>query len=135
MTRAQQFGAPEYWIKSAEGDLAMARAKVRGAMVEHHCFHAQQAAEKALKAVFVAHGIPFKFTHSINVLLRDLRRHGVAFPAEIGAARDLSVYAVETRYAAIEELPESRLKDAIKAARVALKWAKKEIARVQARDN
>ena len=131
----RDFGDPDYWIRNAEGDLAMARAQVPGASVEHHCFHAQQAAEKALKAVSVARGIPFQFTHNINTLLRDLQKHGVKVPAQVEPARDLSVYAVETRYAAIEDFSESRLDNAIKAAEVALHWAKKEIARARKEKN
>ena len=42
--RVRDFDDPDYWIKNAEGDLAMASAKVPGASVEHHCFHAQQTA-------------------------------------------------------------------------------------------
>ena len=129
--RVRDFDDPDYWIKNAEGDLAMARAKVPGASVEHHCFHAQQTAEKALKAVSVARGLSFQFTHNINNLLRDLQKQGVKVPDSVSVARDLSVYAVETRYVGIEDPSQTKLKEAIRAARITLNWAKKEVARAQ----
>jgi HEPN domain-containing protein len=45
-------GSAEDWLTRAEGDLALARAPLpEGAFHEDLCFHAQQAAEKSLKAV------------------------------------------------------------------------------------
>ncbi len=38
------------------------------------CFHAQQAAEKALKALLVANDIPFRKTHDLVVLVGLLPR-------------------------------------------------------------
>jgi HEPN domain-containing protein len=44
-------GSAEDWLARAEGDLALARAPLpQGAFYEDLCFHAQQAAEKAIKA-------------------------------------------------------------------------------------
>ncbi len=46
-------GSAEDWLARAEGDLALARVPLpEGAFYEDLCFHAQQAAEKALKAVY-----------------------------------------------------------------------------------
>lgn len=39
--------------------------------------HAQQAVEKALKALWIAEGLPLKKTHSIQELTGDLRRRGI----------------------------------------------------------
>ena len=47
---------PDAWIKHAESDLAYARAKPKGVLPEHRCWHAQQAAEKALKSVLISLG-------------------------------------------------------------------------------
>ncbi len=40
------------WMNQAEGDLLHARNDVAGGYYEWACFSAQQAAEKAVKAVF-----------------------------------------------------------------------------------
>ena len=48
-------GSPEDWLARAEGNLAIASAPLpEGAFYEDLCFHAQQAAEKALKAAYLA---------------------------------------------------------------------------------
>lgn len=45
------------WLAYADSDLAVARGADRpGVLTETLCFHAQQAAEKAIKAVLVAGG-------------------------------------------------------------------------------
>ncbi len=44
------------WMDQAEGDLDHARHDLEGAFYEWACFSAQQAAQKAVKAVFQALG-------------------------------------------------------------------------------
>lgn len=63
------------------------------------CYHAQQASEKALKAVITeVHGDAFP-THLAYVLLRALRDLGVAPPHEVeDAAASLDAYYLPTRY-------------------------------------
>ena len=59
-------GGGEDWLRHARSDLALASAvgPVGDILAETLCFHAQQAAEKALKAVLVHVGIEFPRTHS-----------------------------------------------------------------------
>ena len=57
------------WLDQAWADLKVAEGLETTAPFAA-CFHAQQAAEKALKAVYVAHGLPFPWTHSVQELLR-----------------------------------------------------------------
>ncbi len=46
-------GSPQEWLARAKGSLALAQqSKVEEAFWEDQCFLAQQAAEKALKAVY-----------------------------------------------------------------------------------
>lgn len=40
---------PREWLNRARSNLALARAKSPGIYLEDLCFHAQQAAEKAIK--------------------------------------------------------------------------------------
>jgi HEPN domain-containing protein len=46
------------WLSRARGDLALARAPLpQGGYLDDLCYHAQQAAEKALKAVHIHQGL------------------------------------------------------------------------------
>ena len=47
---------PREWLNRACSDLLLARAKGEGIYFEDLCFHAQQAAEKAIKALLIRHG-------------------------------------------------------------------------------
>jgi HEPN domain-containing protein len=89
----------EDWLKRAHSDLALSKiARPDGVFLEDLCFHAQQAAEKALKALFVQRGWTFHFTHDLQELIADLVSKGVSIPGEISRAGVLSAYAKETRY-------------------------------------
>jgi len=57
-------------------------------------FDAQQAAEKAIKAIFILHGERFPYIHNLGTLLRLLQKTGLKIPKYIRAARDLSPFAV-----------------------------------------
>jgi HEPN domain-containing protein len=61
----------EGWLAFAAGDLRAARLLLSDATVPSRiaCFHAQQAVEKALKAVLIAESIVFRKTHDITVLV------------------------------------------------------------------
>ena len=63
-------GSPVDWLRYALSDLEFARiTPPPNVLLEVLCFHTQQAVEKALKAVLIAHGIPVPKTHSIRMLI------------------------------------------------------------------
>jgi HEPN domain-containing protein len=62
------------------------------------CFHAQQCAEKALKALLIQLGIAFPHTHVLETLLDMLKENGVAIPQGVDEAFVLTQFAVQTRY-------------------------------------
>lgn len=62
------------------------------------CFHAQQAAEKALKAVLVTQQTEFGRTHDIASLLAASEPAAPGISEALASARALTPYAVETRY-------------------------------------
>lgn len=72
-------------------------------LYEDLCFGAQQAAEKAVKAVLVDRKVPFPKTHAIMDLLTLLQQNGVDISQGIQQAGVLTVYAVETRYPGVSE--------------------------------
>jgi uncharacterized protein len=87
------------WLRYAAEDLEAARRMVegRGWAPRIACFHAQHAAEKALKAVLVHEGIPLQFTHTPE-LLRDLVPEGRRTAAIEGDLVRLSRRAGVPRY-------------------------------------
>lgn len=62
---------PDEWLRYARDDLAAARLLLTdaGLPVRMACYHAQQTAEKALKAALVHAGIQFRKTHDLVVLV------------------------------------------------------------------
>ena len=118
-------GSAADWLARARNDVAMAKAPLpEGAIYESLCFHAQQAAEKAIKALHKWHGLAFEFTHNIGHLLHRLERHGLQVPEEIWEASDLTRFAVETRYPIPAELvTEEEYREAVKLAERVLQWA------------
>ena len=62
------------WVEKAEGDIATAQRELRARKNPNYdaaCFHAQQCAEKYLKAALQEAEIPFPRTHDL-ILLIDL---------------------------------------------------------------
>ena len=58
------------WLRYAEEDLITAETLLRQPHVppRQACWHAQQSAEKALKAVLISLEIDFPRTHDLNIL-------------------------------------------------------------------
>ena len=60
-------GSPADWLMRARSDLAIAKAPLpEGAVYEDFCFHTQQAAEKAIKAVYKFYSLDFRYTHDLT---------------------------------------------------------------------
>ena len=87
------------WMRRARSNLVRAKQpKPEEAFWEDFCFDAQQAAEKAVKAILVFHGVDFPRTHRISELLALLNQAGHVIPASLWEADRLSDYAIVTRY-------------------------------------
>ena len=97
-------GSPDEWLSRAHSDLALARIRLpSGGAYEDLCFHAQQAAEKAIKALYRARRLEFRYTHDIAELLNGLRTSGVDIPEAVREAVELSTYAWQARYPGVQE--------------------------------
>ena len=119
-----QPGSPENWLRFARSDLELAKVTPPpGVLLEGLCFHTQQAAEKALKAVLVSCGVFFPKTHSIRMLL-DLLPDGISVPEEVEDAANLTDYSVMTRYPGdVEMVDEKEYHEAINLAETVVSWA------------
>ena len=117
-------GTSDNWLKRAKSNLIRAmQPKHEEVFWEDYCFDAQQAAEKALKALLIFHKIPFRFVHDIAELLTILEQNGVSLPESIQMAAELSDYAVEARYPGpMEPVTEDEYKSAIKTADAVVSW-------------
>ncbi len=60
-------------------------------------YHAQQCAEKYLKAYLVHCGVDFPYTHNISILLELCSEHA-DWTAELQDAELLTLYSITTRY-------------------------------------
>lgn len=119
-------GSPESWLIYAKSDLALAKSEARPEiLLETLCFHAQQAAEKALKAVLIYSHIPAPKTHSIERLV-DLLPLSIDRVHLLIDAAQLTDYAVTFRYPG-DELPISteEYNEAIRFAEAVFMWAKR----------
>ena len=116
---------PERWLEHARSDLALARLGARADILpEQLCFHAQQAVEKAFKAVLLHRKVEFPFTHDLSELLDALADAGIEVPESLAEADALTPYAVETRYPGFwGEITEQDVEEAIGLAEEVLRWA------------
>ena len=81
MNEPTQPDSPTAWIRRARSDLALARLAqdAPDVVVEDACFHAQQCAEKALKALLIDQRIDFPRTHAIDLLIDLLKAAGIGY--------------------------------------------------------
>lgn len=88
------------WLRYAEEDLTAARATLseRGLFVARQsCFSAQQAAEKAIKAISTVSGTAFAFIHDLRRLV-DALPPGLRPSADLFDLAWLSTWATAARY-------------------------------------
>ena len=101
MSREKQENEAYRWFVTAKSDLETARLLFRHERYPHACFHAQQAAEKAVKAVWYALGADPR-GHSIRKLIEELKEVDLkafdALKAMISPGLKLDRMYIPTRY-------------------------------------
>jgi HEPN domain-containing protein len=89
------------WVAKAEGDYATARRENRARRHPNFdavCFHAQQCAEKYLKALLQENGLVIVRSHNLEALAKPLFATHPLLKESTPGLRTLSSFAVETRY-------------------------------------
>ena len=123
------------WVHQAHEDLSFAQLAGDNGFQAAACFHASQAAEKALKSALLELGLGLEppFTHVLNTLVSQLQDAGINTQnLERLALRQLSRMAVQSRYP-MDATPASELFDQ-EDANQALKTATDVITIVQTLD-
>jgi HEPN domain-containing protein len=96
----------DVWIDHAEDDFNAAGKLLRGKKPSIYgaCFHAQQCAEKYMKAILVFREQRFPMTHDLVILNTLLQQAGVDMKISEDLLELLSSYAIRARYSG--EVPE-----------------------------
>ncbi len=119
------------WLQRARSDLRLAQVALgtKGVMPADAAFHAQQCAEKALKALLLHHRVEFPRTHAIEVLLDLLKEHGLEVPKGVDDAFELTEYAVQARYPGEwEPVSHAEAHRAVERAALVLRWVEGQLA-------
>ena len=117
---------PLAWVAKAESDLVMARSALhrKEPITYGVCFHAQQCAEKYLKAILVARAKPFPKTHDLVQLNELCAKAGVLVEIDKKRLNTLSDLAVRVRYPGVEpSLADAR--EALETVQAVRKFARK----------
>jgi HEPN domain-containing protein len=113
------------WVARAEEDYVLCRSALRRKvpLLYGATFHAQQCAEKYLKALLVAHGHAFPRTHDL-VALHDLCMQA-ALPVRMEADQldRLNAYAVQVRYPSDDPTLEEA-QEAVEIAQAVRRWVR-----------
>jgi HEPN domain-containing protein/predicted nucleotidyltransferase len=95
------------WLERADDDLLA----IENLLAAEHvpwsavCFHAQQTAEKYLKAVLIARWHRAPRTHKLAELIRDVERNGGGLPDLIAECETLDRWPVDARYPETVPIP------------------------------
>ena len=109
------------WLEKAEKDLVLAKSSLSLNYYDYATFHAQQCAEKALKAFLISKGKPIKRTHDIGELILLCAEMDSEFLKLFDDDVDLlTAYAVEARYPTLHEPDKEEAENAIKLAEIVL---------------
>jgi HEPN domain-containing protein len=117
---------PHAWVDKAEEDFVLARSALRRKkpLITGACFHAQQCAEKYLKALLVSKKAGFPMTHDLLLLSNLCSSAGIFLEIDAKLLNILTDFAVRTRYPG-EEPTLNDAKDAIEITKLIRGFARK----------
>lgn len=88
----------ERWFKEAESTFRQAKRNCEEGAYNLACFLAEQASQKALKAILYLDGARFINIHSVKELLGEVSKKHEEFSEFIEAGMKLDQYYLSTRY-------------------------------------
>lgn len=119
------------WLGKSASDARIARAavEIEGPLWDQACFHAQQSAEKALKALFVAHDLDVPRTHDLVFLMERVAEREPTVSSLLETASGLAQHAVTPRYPSfLAPETESDAREALDAAAAIIAWVEGRLA-------
>ncbi len=125
LSKRDEHDVAEALLTKAGGDEAGLRALLDHPDVPDHVpgFLAQQAIEKALKAVLTARVVPFERSHDIDYLCSLIEESGLQLTSELREAVTLTPWAVELRYADPFDATPLNRAEALATVEAVLEWA------------
>lgn len=117
---------PLAWVERAEEDFILARTALRRKQPLSYgaCFHAQQCAEKYMKALLVSKRADFPKTHDLLLLNNLCTSNGIFLEINVKHLNTLTDYAVRTRYPGEDPTPEDA-REAIELAKLVRSFSRK----------
>lgn len=117
---------PLPWVERAEEDFKLCTASVRRKtpLTYGATFHAQQCAEKYLKALLTFRHTVFPHTHDLAALYHLCQKEGILIPVSEDYLEILSAYSVEVRYPGLLPTIEEA-NEAIQVAKIIRKYSRK----------
>jgi HEPN domain-containing protein len=111
-------------LRAARADLRAARLLAADPAQANEVigFHAQQAVEKAIKAVLAESGVEIPFTHDLSFLLDIVAERAIRAPQVVAEADWLTPWAVAARYGASDASLDRETAGTV--AHAAVEWAK-----------
>lgn len=110
---------PFAWAEKAEEDFILARSALRRKkpLIAGVCFHAQQCAEKYMKALLVSKKAGFPMSHDLLLLNNLCSSAGIFLEIDSKLLNTLTDFAVRTRYPG-EEPTLNDAKEAVEIAKL-----------------
>jgi HEPN domain-containing protein len=117
---------PLAWVEKAEEDFELSKSalKRKKPLLTGACFHAQQCAEKYMKALLVSKGADFPKTHDLLMLNKLCSQKGILLEVDAKLLSILTDYAVRTRYPGEGPILEDA-REAIEIAKLVRSFARK----------
>ena len=119
---------PREWLNRAKSNLLLAKLMKEGVYLEDLSFNAQQAAEKAVKALLIHREVEFPYVHDLAELLTLVEEAGEEVPKSVKQVSRLTRFAIVTRYPGIlGPVTEEEYEEAISTAEETVQWVEKEL--------
>jgi HEPN domain-containing protein len=120
---------PREWLNRARSNLELAKnSSSSDIYFEDLCYNAQQAAEKAIKAVFIHNHIPYPLVHDLAALITILINNHVDVPDRVRQSARLTRFAVATRYPGIlAPVNEEEFRRAVRLAEEVVRWSERTV--------
>lgn len=113
------------WLEKAEKDLLAARVNLQQGLYEISAFLSHQAAEKALKALYILKFKRLWKIHDLEKLCLTLK----AGKEMVRISRELNPHYTETRYPVETKYTEEIAKIAVENAKKVVEWVKEKLKR------